>query len=74
MGGLWSPDKLAAVSGETEGPEHSNRPVDPVCGLLLGPSDVATQATWNGITFAFCCELCKTAFTEDPARFVSLHS
>ena len=67
-------DPICLIEVRRRGPERSNRPVDPVCGLLLGPGDVATQATWNGITFAFCCELCRTAFTEDPARFVSSHS
>jgi YHS domain-containing protein len=31
---------------------------------------VAIRATWHGTTYAFCCEVCKQAFAEDPARFV----
>jgi class 3 adenylate cyclase/YHS domain-containing protein len=49
----------------------SDRQTDPVCGLLLHPKDVAAQATWHGTTFAFCCELCKQAFIDNPAHFAA---
>jgi class 3 adenylate cyclase/YHS domain-containing protein len=64
-------DPICLIEVRRRGPESSNRPIDPVCGLRLGPNDVASHATWHGITFAFCCELCKNVFSEDPGRFVS---
>jgi adenylate cyclase len=64
-------DPICLIEVRRRSPKDSNRETDPVCGLLLHPEDVATQATWHGRTFAFCCELCKKAFVDDPARFVS---
>jgi len=65
------PDPMRLVEVRRRSPERSNREADPVCGLLLLPNDVATQTTWHGITYSFCCEMCEQAFHENPARFVA---
>jgi class 3 adenylate cyclase/YHS domain-containing protein len=52
-------------------PQRVDRETDPVCGLRLRPDDVATRTTWQGADYAFCCDICKDAFTENPARFVA---
>jgi class 3 adenylate cyclase/YHS domain-containing protein/DNA-binding transcriptional MerR regulator len=65
------PDPICLVGVRRRSPERSNRETDPVCGLLLHPDDVATRATWHGSTYAFCCDICKNAFVENPARFVA---
>lgn len=65
------PDPIRLVEVQRRGPARSNRATDPVCGLLLRPDDVTTRATWRGITYVFCCDICKQAFTENPAKFVA---
>jgi adenylate cyclase len=65
------PDPIRLVEVRPRSPERASRETDPVCGLRLHPDDVATQVTWHGITYAFCCEICKQAFAENPARFVA---
>ena len=65
------PDPIRLVGVRRRSPERSNRETDPVCGLLLHPNDVATRATYHGSTYAFCCDICKNAFVENPARFVA---
>jgi adenylate cyclase len=67
------PDPICLVEVRRLGPERSDREADPVCGLLLQPDDVASRVTWHGRTFAFCCDMCKQAFDENPARFVAAH-
>ena len=67
------PDPMRLVEVRRLSPERSDREADPVCGLLLQPDDVASRVTWQGRTFAFCCEMCKQAFDENPARFVVAH-
>jgi class 3 adenylate cyclase/YHS domain-containing protein len=65
------PDPICLVEVQRRGPERSDRETDPVCGLLLRPDDVATQATWHDRTYAFCCDMCKNAFADNPGRFVT---
>jgi class 3 adenylate cyclase/YHS domain-containing protein/DNA-binding transcriptional MerR regulator len=65
------PDPIRLVGVRRRSPQRSNRETDPVCGLLLHPNDVATRAAWRGSSFAFCCDICKNAFVENPARFVA---
>jgi multidrug efflux pump subunit AcrA (membrane-fusion protein)/YHS domain-containing protein len=44
---------------------------DPVCGMKLDPSKPARyQASYNGTTYNFCSESCKTKFVANPAMYV----
>jgi class 3 adenylate cyclase/YHS domain-containing protein len=65
------PDPISLIEVRQRGPQRSSRKTDPVCGLRLHPDDVVTRATWHGITYAFCCEICKQAFTDNPSRFTA---
>jgi adenylate cyclase len=65
--GIAHPMRLVQV--RQRDPDRSERQADPVCGLLLRPDDIASQTTWNGKTFVFCCHMCQQAFTENPGRF-----
>jgi class 3 adenylate cyclase/YHS domain-containing protein len=67
--GLTDPIRLVEVRRLSR--ERSDRATDPVCGLLLRPGDTTTSASWHGVTYMFCCDVCKQAFTEDPAKFVA---
>jgi len=63
------PDPIRLVEVRHRIPKAANRETDPVCGMLLHPADVATRSTWHGIDFAFCSEMCKQAFEDEPAHF-----
>jgi adenylate cyclase len=65
------PDPVRLVEVRRHHPDGSNREPDPVCGMLLLPDDVASRSTWHGKNFAFCSEICREAFDEDPRRFVA---
>jgi adenylate cyclase len=67
--GLPEPIRLVQVRRHLG--QRADRETDPVCGLLLHPNEVATRATWQGVSYAFCCEICQQAFTENPARFTA---
>jgi adenylate cyclase len=64
-------DPICLVGVRRRSRERANCETDPVCGLLLHPDDVATRAPWHGSSYAFCCDICKNAFVENPARFVA---
>jgi adenylate cyclase len=65
------PHPICLIEVRRQTPQRSERETDPVCGLLLQPDDVASRVTWQGTTFAFCCDMCEQAFAENPARFVA---
>jgi adenylate cyclase len=67
------PHPIRLVEVRRRHPDRSTRETDPVCGLLLHPNDVAMRTTWRGKTFAFCCDICKEAFDEEPSRFAAAH-
>jgi class 3 adenylate cyclase/YHS domain-containing protein len=65
------PEPRVLVEVRRRDPQRIDRETDPVCGLRLHHDDVATRSTWQGTDYAFCCDICKDAFTENPARFVA---
>jgi YHS domain-containing protein len=65
------PHPICLIEVRRRTPERSDRETDPVCGLMLQPDDVGSRVTWQGKTFAFCCDVCEQAFAENPARFVA---
>lgn len=65
------PDPICLVEVRRHIASRSQRAIDPVCGMLLHPSDVAAETTWAGTVFVFCSEKCKHAFDANPHRFVS---
>lgn len=44
--------------------------VDPVCGMTVSVEGAAASAEHEGTTYYFCCPHCRSAFLEDPARYV----
>ncbi|NIM50937.1 MAG: YHS domain-containing protein [Gemmatimonadales bacterium] len=43
---------------------------DPVCGMRFDAEQAAATAEYRGGTYYFCTEHCRTAFEEDPERYV----
>ena len=42
---------------------------DPVCGMNVEPDDAAGQSEFQGKTYYFCCNECKTEFDQNPQKF-----
>ena len=45
--------------------------IDPVCGMQVRRSDAPATSGFDGHTFYFCADRCRTRFDEDPTRFAS---
>ena len=41
---------------------------DPICGMLVNPSQAKYQSEYQDRTFYFCCAHCKHTFDKDPAN------
>lgn len=46
-------------------------PVDPVCGMSVDPDAAAASIKFQGRTFMFCSQTCRTRFDADPSRYAS---
>jgi xanthine dehydrogenase accessory factor len=42
---------------------------DPVCGMTVAVADATPTADYEGRSVYFCCEGCRSAFMEAPARY-----
>ncbi|QSO48721.1 YHS domain-containing protein [Alicyclobacillus mengziensis] len=47
--------------------------IDPVCGMDVS-EETAPKAEYQGITYYFCCEGCRKAFTNDPQKYINTES
>jgi YHS domain-containing protein len=43
---------------------------DPVCGMEVDEAKAAATAVYEGITYYFCANACKTTFDKDPPEYV----
>ncbi len=43
---------------------------DPVCGMEIEPMNAAAQTTYQGNTYYFCSQECKSKFDKDPQKYV----
>jgi len=43
---------------------------DPVCGMEVDETKAAATSLYQGTTYYFCAQACKTTFDKDPAKYV----
>ena len=43
---------------------------DPVCGMEINPETAAASSEYEGVTYYFCAEACKTEFDAEPSKYV----
>ena len=55
-----------------EGPHGADREIDPVCGMELGPGEVAATLALDGETRAFCSDDCLRKYVSAPERYQAL--
>ena len=52
-----------------EGPQGVDRAIDPVCGMELGPGEVAATLALEGEARAFCSDDCLRKYVSAPERY-----
>jgi YHS domain-containing protein len=63
--------------GESEGRSPSGKyevlpmATDPVCKMQVDEKKAAATSEYNGKTYYFCAQVCKTKFDKNPEQFVS---
>ncbi|MCA1595162.1 MAG: heavy metal translocating P-type ATPase, partial [Chloroflexi bacterium] len=53
--------------------ERSEQHKDPVCGMDVDPTD-SPSFDYQGTTYHFCCQGCRTKFAANPAQYLSQRS
>ncbi len=43
---------------------------DPVCGMMVDPNKAKAKSDYRGNTYYFCAKACKTAFDEEPEKYL----
>ena len=43
---------------------------DPVCGMLVNSDHASASILYQGQTYYFCSQLCKTMFEREPEKYV----
>jgi class 3 adenylate cyclase/YHS domain-containing protein len=51
---------------------QSDRVVDPVCGMELGPHEVAARLDWEGHEHSFCSDDCLRRFVRTPELYTGV--
>ena len=44
---------------------------DPVCGMQIEESEAAGSSDYQGTTYYFCSEMCRSKFKQDPEQYVN---
>ena len=47
---------------------------DPVCGMKVDPASAKHKVTYEGATYYFCSEGCRSKFMTDPAKYTEPHA
>src|SRR5262249_28351379 len=53
-------------------PHTLDRVADPVCGMELGPHEVAARLTLDGHEHSFCSDDCLRKFVKAPERYTGV--
>jgi YHS domain-containing protein len=61
------------AAGTVSSAEASNKEVvmerDVICGMQVDPAKAAGKSDYNGKTYYFCSNACKTKFDADPGKY-----
>lgn len=57
------------VLEDTHKEESMAKVKDPVCGMMIEPSDAVGTTDYEGKTYYFCSEDCKVEFDENPEDY-----
>jgi xanthine dehydrogenase accessory factor len=65
---MSKPNSLAApFATATEG-----KFINPVCGMAVSTVNPLHIETYEGVSYYFCCDGCRTTFLRDPAKYAEI--
>ena len=61
--------ELVLFEARAAGAQVTEQHIDPVCGMEMGPAEVAARLTLEGAERAFCSEECLRRYVATPERY-----
>jgi YHS domain-containing protein len=62
-------EEVEMFEAQASGAGGSEKVVDPVCGMELGPGEAAASLTLDGRERAFCSDECLRRFVTSPEKY-----
>ena len=53
--------------------EAKGRFINPVCGMAVSTTNPMHIEQYEGVSYYFCCDGCRTTFQKDPAKYAAIH-
>ena len=47
--------------------------INPVCGMSVSTANPMHIERFEGVSYYFCCDGCRTSFQQDPAKYAAIH-
>lgn len=47
--------------------------INPVCGMAVSTANPMHIEKYEGLSYYFCCDGCRTTFRNDPAKYAAIH-
>jgi xanthine dehydrogenase accessory factor len=47
--------------------------INPVCGMAVSIANPMHIEKYEGVSYYFCCDGCRTTFLNDPAKYAAIH-
>jgi xanthine dehydrogenase accessory factor len=53
-------------------PADEGKFINPVCGVAVSTSNPMHIEKYEGVSYYFCCDGCRTTFLQDPAKYAAI--
>ena len=63
---------LALLRGRAKAPPEAKF-INPVCGMAVSIANPLHIEVFEGVSYYFCCDGCRTTFQQDPAKYAAIH-
>jgi xanthine dehydrogenase accessory factor len=47
--------------------------INPVCGMAVSTANPMHIEIYEGVSYYFCCDGCRTTFKQEPAKYAAIH-
>ena len=47
--------------------------INPVCGMAVSTANPMHVEEYEGVSYYFCCDGCRTTFQQDPEKYAAIH-
>jgi xanthine dehydrogenase accessory factor len=64
---------LALLRGRCKQETAEQKFLNPVCGMAVSTANPMHIEKFEGVSYYFCCDGCRTTFRENPAKYAAIH-